>query len=113
MQHYQLAGLEARRAAAGRLYLEFLRVPALSCGLYTLPAGGVDPQQPHSEDEVYVIMQGKGQIRVGGEDMPVEAGAVVYVPAHVEHRFHSIEEELQVVVLFAPAEYSQSNNPHS
>jgi mannose-6-phosphate isomerase-like protein (cupin superfamily) len=113
MQHYQLADLEARRAATGRMYLEFLRVPALSCGLYTLPSGSVDPQQPHSEDEVYVIMQGKGQIRVGDEDMHVEAGAVVYVAAHVEHRFHSIEEELQILVLFAPAEYSQSNQPRS
>lgn len=91
----------------GRSYTEFLRVDALSAGLYTLPAGGVDPQQPHSEDEVYVVMNGRAQIAVNGEDRAVETGSIVYVAAGVEHRFHSIEETLHVLVFFAPAEYSR------
>jgi mannose-6-phosphate isomerase-like protein (cupin superfamily) len=75
-------------------------------GLYVLPAGGVDPQSPHTEDEIYYVVSGKAQIKVADEDRVVQAGSVVYVAKNVEHRFHSIEEELTVIVFFAPAEYS-------
>jgi len=76
-------------------------------GLYVLPAGGVDPQSPHTEDEVYYVVSGKAQIQVADESRAVQAGLMVYVAKNVEHRFHSIEEELTVIVFFAPAEYSQ------
>jgi mannose-6-phosphate isomerase-like protein (cupin superfamily) len=108
MQAFELRDLAARRQEAARRYLEFLRVPALSCGLYVLEAGSSDPQQPHSEDEIYVVMGGRAQIRVADQDRPVVAGSIVYVAAGVEHRFHSIEEALEVLVVFAPAEYSQA-----
>lgn len=81
-------------------------MPSLSMGLYALPAGGVDPQQPHTEDEVYYVVSGRATIRVGEEDRPVESGSVVFVEARVEHRFHTITEDLTVLVFFAPAEYS-------
>jgi mannose-6-phosphate isomerase-like protein (cupin superfamily) len=81
----------------------------MSSGIYLLPAGAVDPQQPHSEDEAYYVVRGRGQIRVGYEDQEVEAGSFVYVPAHVPHRFHTITEDLAILVLFAPAEYSLQN----
>ena len=110
MQAYEIAELAAEQAKSGRLYLEFLQVPALSMGLYVLPAGGTDPQQPHTEDEVYYIESGRGQIRVDDEDRIVQPGSVVYVAAGVEHRFHSIEEELRILVFFAPAEYSQASS---
>ncbi len=106
MQAFEMADLAAERAAADRLYLEFLRVPALSMGLYVLPAGGVDPQQPHTEDEVYYVARGRGMIRVGDEDRAVGPGSIVFVAARVDHRFHTIEEELEILVFFAPAEYS-------
>jgi mannose-6-phosphate isomerase-like protein (cupin superfamily) len=80
----------------------------MSVGLYVLPAGGVDGQKPHTEDEVYYVLSGRGTIMVGGEDRPVRAGSTVFVGANVEHRFHSIEEELVLLVFFAPAEYSQA-----
>jgi mannose-6-phosphate isomerase-like protein (cupin superfamily) len=73
-------------------------------GLYVLPAGGTDPQRPHGEDEVYLVVRGRGHIRVADEDRAVEPGAVVFVPARVEHRFHDITEELVLAVFFAPAE---------
>lgn len=107
MDAFELPHLLTARQTAHTAYLEFLRVPALSMGLYVLPAGGIDPQQPHTEDEVYYVVRGSAQIRVGGEDRPVQAGSIVYVAANVEHRFHTITEELQVLVFFAPAEYSQ------
>ncbi|MCI0632944.1 MAG: dimethylsulfonioproprionate lyase family protein [Actinobacteria bacterium] len=92
------------RARSGDLYVEFLRVPDLSAGLYVLAAGADDPQSPHQEDEVYAVLSGRGAIRVGDGDRPVGPGSIVYVPAHAEHHFHSIEEELELLVFFAPAE---------
>jgi mannose-6-phosphate isomerase-like protein (cupin superfamily) len=104
MDAFTLGDLLARRAASGERYLEFLRVSALSMGLYVLPAGGTDPQQPHREDEVYYVARGRAMLRVGSADRPVAAGSIVFVPAGEAHRFHSITEELAVLVVFAPAE---------
>jgi mannose-6-phosphate isomerase-like protein (cupin superfamily) len=108
MQHFSLADVLARQQGSGRPYLEFLREASLSMGLYVLPAGGVDGQKPHSEDEVYYIASGRGQIQVAGENRQVEPGSVVFVAARVEHRFHSISEDLHILVFFAPAEGSQA-----
>ena len=104
MNVFELAPLLDQRRQSGRLYLEFLRVPALSAGLYELPAGATDPQRPHAEDEVYYVVRGRAVVQVGAEDRPVQAGSVVYVAANVPHRFHSIAEDLTLLVLFAPAE---------
>jgi mannose-6-phosphate isomerase-like protein (cupin superfamily) len=104
MNSFELNTLLAQRAAAGKLYLEFLREASLSAGLYILPAGGVDPQQPHMEDEVYYVISGRGSITVANEVQPVEAGSIVFVPAEAEHRFHGIAEELVILVFFAPPE---------
>ena len=106
MDAFEVAALLEEHARTGKLYLEFLRVPALSLGVYRLPAGGVDPQSPHTEDEVYYIVDGKAQIRVGEEDRAVNAGSIVYVAANVPHHFHLIKEDLTVLVFFAPAEYA-------
>jgi mannose-6-phosphate isomerase-like protein (cupin superfamily) len=117
VEAFQLADLLRERAASGRLYHEFIRTHDLSVGLYVLPSGGTDPQGPHTEDEVYHVISGRAIIRVGTEDRPVEAGSVVFVGADVEHRFHDIEEELVVLVVFGPAEYThrvdhQAGRPH-
>jgi len=106
MQAFELAQLISQRADLNKLYLEFLKVPDLSMGLYVLPAGGTDPQSPHTEDEVYYVVSGRAQIRVANENRAVLAGSIVYVAKNVEHKFHSIEEILTVLVFFAPAEYS-------
>ena len=106
MQAFELAPLLSQRESSNQLYLEFLKVPDLSMGLYVLPAGGTDPQSPHTEDEVYYVLSGKAQIRVADEDRAVQAGSIVYVAKNLEHRFHSIEEELTLLVFFAPAECS-------
>jgi mannose-6-phosphate isomerase-like protein (cupin superfamily) len=108
MQHVELPDLLREHAAAGRAYLEFLRVPALSMGVYRLPAGGEDPQAPHAEDEVYCVLEGRATVRVGEEERAVEPGSVVYVPAGVPHRFTAIREALALLVFFAPAESTGS-----
>ena len=109
MQAYELTQLISQRADSNKLYLEFLKVPDLSMGLYVLPADEMDPQSPHIEDEVYYVVSGRAQIKVADENRAVQAGSIVYVAKNVEHRFHSIEEELTVLVFFAPAEYSNKS----
>lgn len=106
MLAFELPQLADRQLSGEVIYHEFLKVPAMSAGLYRLAAGSTDPQHPHSEDEIYHVLAGRGQIRVAHEDRPVTAGSFVYVPAHVEHRFHSIQEDLLVLVIFAPFEGS-------
>lgn len=87
-------------------YIEHLRVPAMSAGTYSIPAGGVDTQRPHTEDEVYVVLSGKGSFTSGGRTVPVGPGTTLYVPALEEHRFHDVTEDLVILVIFAPAEYT-------
>lgn len=107
MQAFDIIELISQQKQQDKLYLECLRVPSLSVGVYTLAAGDQDPQQPHSEDEVYYVVSGKARIQVGEEDQAVEAGSIIFVAAQVEHRFHSITEDLSVLVFFAPAEGTQ------
>ncbi|HEY3567228.1 MAG TPA: cupin domain-containing protein [Thermoanaerobaculia bacterium] len=90
-----------RREEGGDIWREFLSVPALRTGLYVLPAGSTDPQTPHQEDEVYHVIRGRGRFVADGNDMAVGPGTVLYVAAHVEHRFHSIAEDLEILVFFA------------
>ena len=105
--NYPLEKLLKAHAEEGKLYHEFLRVPDMSAGLYILSAGSQDSQQPHSEDEMYYIIRGKGQFFCNGDDVSVSEGSVLYVPKQIEHRFHSIEEDLHILVFFAPEEGSQ------
>jgi mannose-6-phosphate isomerase-like protein (cupin superfamily) len=117
VEAFELADLLHERAASGRLYHEFVRTHDLSVGVYVLPAGATDPQGPHTEDEVYHVLSGRATIRVGSEERAVTAGSTVFVGADVEHRFHDIEEELVVLVVFGPAEYThrvdhQAGRPH-
>jgi len=100
----RIDAIDRARAQSSKLYREFLRVPAMSAGLYVLPPGGTDPQRPHHEDEMYYVIRGRGRFRAAEEDTEVSAGCVLFVAAEVEHQFYDIEEELAVLVFFAPAE---------
>ena len=84
-------------------YVEQLRVPDLSVGTYSLPAGGVDDQTPHSEDEIYLVTAGRARIVTPGGAADVGPGDVIFVPAKEDHRFVDITEELALVVVFGPA----------
>lgn len=94
----------------------------MSAGVYVLPAGGIDRQSPHKEDEVYYVIRGRARMRVGPqensgkshgggdlardptESQEVQQGSIIFVAAGVEHKFYDIREELVVLVFFAPAE---------
>jgi quercetin dioxygenase-like cupin family protein len=99
-----IADADKRRQQSGKRYLEFLRVAAMSAGVYVLPAGGTDPQSPHKEDEMYYVVRGRARMQAGTEDQAVSEGSVIFVAAGIEHRFYDITEELMVLVFFAPSE---------
>ncbi len=105
---FEMKDLTDRRRRSGKPWMEFLRAEALSMGIYVLPVGTEDLQKPHTEDEVYYIVSGRGRLIVDGTDQPVGPGTLMFVPAAAEHRFHDITEELTALVFFAPAEGSRA-----
>ena len=95
-------GEEAEKLKDGPVeYREFLRVPALNCGLYRLKAGSKDKQGAHDDDEVYYVLEGRGRLRVGDRDHLVEPGSVLYVSATSDHSFFEIDEDMTLLVFFA------------
>jgi mannose-6-phosphate isomerase-like protein (cupin superfamily) len=89
---------------SGELWAEVFRSGNLSCGIYCLAAGSEDPQAPHHEDEIYVVVEGRARLWVEGELMEASPGVVLFVAAEAEHRFVDVTEDLVVVVVFAPPE---------
>ncbi|KAA9146219.1 cupin domain-containing protein [Microbacterium lushaniae] len=78
----------------------------MSVGSYVIPAGGVDPQQPHTEDEVYIVLAGSARLTTPGGSAEAVPGAVLFVPAGEEHRFVEVTHDLHVIVVFSPAEHT-------
>ncbi len=60
----------------------------------------VDLQQPHTRDEVYVIVSGSGVFLNGGNRQPFEPGEVLFVPAGVAHRFVDFSDDFATWVFF-------------
>ena len=104
MKAYELKDILQKAAETGERYTEYLRVPALSMGLYRLKAGEEDPQQPHKQDEVYYVLSGRAKFQIEDEVHDVSEGAILYVEAEQAHKFTDIKEDLQILVFFAPAE---------
>ena len=73
--------------------------PGLEIGVYVLVAPEPDRQQPHEDDEVYVVLEGQGTLEVGGESVDLRVGHATFVPAGAEHRFVGYEQ-LSVLVVF-------------
>lgn len=108
MDAFDLSQIIEARAQSGQLYHEFIRSEHLSTGLYYLEAGSVDPQQPHTEDEIYYVIKGVGCIQVGEEDRLVKEGSTIFVAKDEKHRFHTITEALTILVVFAPPRRSMA-----
>ena len=103
MEAFEIPQLDpGPRDSDGHAYIDFLASGKLSVGLAIWPQGKPDRQRPHEEDEVYYVISGRGAIQVAGEDRPVQPGSLVFVAAGVEHRFHTIDEDLRVLVFWAP-----------
>ena len=89
-----------RRLQAGSGGYEIVHEsPWLEIGVYVLVAPEPDRQQPHEDDEVYVVLEGTGTLEVEGERVELREGEAVFVPACAEHRFVGYEE-LALLVIF-------------
>jgi mannose-6-phosphate isomerase-like protein (cupin superfamily) len=94
-------------AGTTRHWVEHLRTADLSVGTYSIPAGGVDDQTPHTEDEIYVVTAGRAVFTDAGGRVAVGPGDTVFVAAGAQHRFVEVSQDFAVVVVFAPAEGSR------
>ena len=96
-------GVEAakrRLQAAGGGYEIVHTSPGLELGVYVLVAPDADRQQPHDDDEVYVVLEGSGVLEIEGKQFPVAEGEAIFVPARADHRFTAYEQ-LAVLVIFS------------
>ena len=89
-----------RLLADGGGYAVVHESPGLQIGVYVLVAPEPDRQQPHDDDEVYVVLEGTGVLTVEGHPTLVGPGQAIFVPAHAEHQFTAYEG-LSVLVIFA------------
>lgn len=88
-------------------YYEFLNHAALSAGIYKLQSGRPDLQNPHSEDEIYYVLEGQSKMVIGSSSHSISQGDIIYVPAFEEHRFYDIQEDLKLLVFFSNAPISK------
>jgi mannose-6-phosphate isomerase-like protein (cupin superfamily) len=103
MHLYQLADLRPKSTP----YFEFVRTSDLSAGVYRLSAGAEDTQDPHTEDEIYYVVSGRAHFSAGDQNVPVSPGDILFVAANEQHRFSDIQQDLELLVFFAPAEGSR------
>ena len=106
---FDLAKVVATAESSDAPYLEFLRVPSLSAGIYTLTVGTTDTQTTHDEDEVYFVLKGRGRITLSGQPQEIGQGSILYVPADTEHEFTEISEDLSLLVFFGSGGPSGAN----
>lgn len=105
MHAFEVGAVKDRLREAGGGYELAHKSAGLELGVYVLVAPEPDRQQPHDDDEVYVVFEGSGILEVEGDEVPVKEGSAVFVEAGAEHRF-SAYEHLALLVLFErkPAE---------
>jgi len=96
---FDAAAVRERLIAGGGGYEIVHSSPGLEIGVYVLVWPEADHQQPHADDEVYVVLEGSGVLEVEGQPVQLREGHVVFVPAGAEHRF-SAYEQLSVLVIF-------------
>lgn len=99
VHRFDIAGVKERLAAGNGGYEVVHDSPGMEVGVYVLVAPEPDRQQPHVDDEIYLVLEGRGTLEVEGESVPLEVGEAVFVEAGAEHRFTSYEQ-LSVLVLF-------------
>jgi mannose-6-phosphate isomerase-like protein (cupin superfamily) len=96
---FQIAAVRQRLAEAGGGYEIVHESAGLEVGVYVLVAPEPDRQQPHDDDELYIVLEGTGVLQVEGEEVPVREGSAVFVEAGADHRFTAYEH-LSVLVIF-------------
>ena len=96
---FSIREAQARLEAGSGGYEVVHRSPRLEIGVYVLVAPQADTQQPHEDDEAYVVLSGRGTLEVAGKSFAVSEGDALFVEAGAEHRFTGYES-LAVLVIF-------------
>lgn len=99
MHSFDIAAVKQRLAEAGGGYEVVHESVGVELGVYVLVAPEPDRQQPHEDDEIYVVLEGSGVLQVTGDEVPVHEGNAVFVEAGADHRFTAYEH-LSVLVIF-------------
>src|SRR5205823_12998860 len=99
---FDVESVQRRLGDAGGGYVVVHESPGLELGVYVLVAPEPDRQQPHADDEIYVVLDGSGTLEVEGKPVAVQAGDAVFVEAGAEHRFTAYEQ-LALLVVFERA----------
>lgn len=107
MHAFEIAAVRKKLAEAGGGYEIVHESAGLELGVYVLVAPEPDRQQPHEDDEVYIVLEGIGVLEVEGEQVPVKEGTAVFVEAGADHRFTAYEH-LSTLVIF---ERKPAGNP--
>ncbi len=97
---FDVDAAKRRLQAVGGGYEIVHESPGLELGVYVLVAPEADRQQPHADDEVYVVLEGSGSLEIEGTEHPLVEGHAIFVPAGADHRFIAYER-LSVLVAFA------------
>jgi len=100
---FHVRPVQARLAASTGGYEIVHESPGVEVGVYVLVAPEPDRQQPHEDDEIYVVLEGRGVLNVEGEEFPLTEGDAIFVPAGAPHQFTGYEG-LRVLVIFAKPE---------
>jgi mannose-6-phosphate isomerase-like protein (cupin superfamily) len=104
---FEISVVRERLTEAGGGYEVVHESAGLEIGVYVLVAPEADRQQPHEDDEVYVVLEGNGVLQVEDAEVPVREGTALFVEAGAEHRF-SAYENLSLLVIF---ERKSAENP--
>jgi mannose-6-phosphate isomerase-like protein (cupin superfamily) len=99
-QVFQLDELMAQVQPGTLSLRELLRTQSLSCSIYHVPAGSPDMANAHEEDELYLVLDGQGRLRVGESEHEVRPGTLMYVHAACDHTFFAVESDLTVLAFF-------------
>ena len=99
MHAFEIRSVQQRLAAGTGGYEIVHESPGLELGVYVLVAPEPDRQQPHEDDELYVVLEGRGTLEVAGEPVTLVEGQAAFVAAGAEHRFVGYEQ-LSLLVVF-------------
>lgn len=100
---FQLPELRKKIERGNLSFQEFLSTPSLSCSIYHVPAGSKEMQRAHEEDELYLVLEGKGRLRVDGDSHAVQEGTLMYVRAYCDHAFFDVDEDITALAFFGTA----------
>ena len=74
---------------------------SLTLGVASLPPGGALHEHWHTQEEIYLVLEGSGLVRVGAEELTVEAGSAVFIPNDALHSCENTgASDLRVAYVF-------------